>query len=609
MILPGFISKILAAFRGGIAPGLIFLSVLLGFWIGMIPGFSGIHIALLILILLLNAPLTMVIFWALTSRGLCYAVAPLLYHCGKWIHTNVPSVIRILDSIPVIGLTDFNTFAIAGGLFIGPVIGAVAGFLMLLSVVKFRQMMLKLDQNSEAFRKWHSKTWVYILDRILIGKRTKDVKALFTAKTKYIRKAGIVLVVLVVAASIAAGALLKNSTVKNRAAGAMTSANGAQVDLNNLDISLSKGFVSASGIEATNPQNPANNQLSIASLSADADIYNLLLGKLILDKVEISDVRFDQKRSSPGKVVEKEVVAEKEEPFDPNKFQVGTGDIARLETYIKDAKAWKEKLQKLRKYLPSGSKEETVQVQTPQKYLDYLTAQFPVLASARMIAKQAIMDKVQIPSVIFGSSKIELANLSDAPKAYGQPVTLSMNSLETGAKTNVTMDYSGQTPKITGTFTGIDMSKVQTGLASDSGLAFESGTASGDFSGTLTKEYIDLTIGVSIGNLKAKAQGKSILGLDSKTVSEALASLDNLKTTLRVVGSVTEPRLVFDVKGLTEQFKQALIKAGKDKLADEVNKQIEKQLGDQVPQGIKETIQQQDVLKGLGGLLGGRSGQ
>jgi hypothetical protein len=75
-----------------------------------------------------------------------------------------------------------------------------------------------------------------------------------------------------------------------------------------------------------------------------------------------------------------------------------------------------------------------------------------------------------------------------------------------------------------------------------------------------------------------------------------------------VVGTVTDPHLVFDTQGLTAEFKQALINAGKERLAGEVDKQLGKQLGDRVSPELKETLKKpaQGVLDGL---LGGKKKQ
>jgi uncharacterized protein (TIGR03546 family) len=614
MIIPGFIKKILVAFRGGLSPWLIFLAVLLGFWFGMVPGFSGFHVVLIILMLLLNIPVGMLIFWIALGRGLCYAAAPVLYYAGTWMQAHLPFVFRLLESVPVIGLTDFSTYSIAGGFILAPIIGVIIGLLMVRSIVSFRRMMLKLEEGSEAFRKWYSNTWVRILDRVLIGKRTKDAKSFFTQKTKYVRKAGAALAVLVIIVSLFVGFFVKNETIKDYATRAMTRVNGAEVDLDRLDVSLLKGSVSASGLQVTDPENPADNQVAIEQMSADASIYDLFLGKVVMKEVAVSNVRFDQQRATPGKVIEP-VVKEEPEVFEPNNYKLKASDLVKLDKYFKDAKALKEKLGKLREYLPSGKGKEEVATkpeQIPQKYLEYLSARAIVPASPRIVAENVILDKVLIPSEIFGNSKIQLTNLSDSPKAAGLPVIFDMSSIETPAKINLTIDYGQETPSLSGSFDSFDMSKIQSSLSNDAGIIFKSGMVSGKFGGTATKELLDLKLDLDIQNLQAESQGKGILGLGPEASSEALKVLENLKTTIGIVGPVTEPRLVFDVKSLTEEFKQALVKAGKDKLANEVDKQlkeqINKQLGENAPEELKEALKKPDEIlkKGLGGLLGGK---
>ena len=81
MILPGFIRKLLAVFRGSVAPPLILLSVMIGFWVGLMPGWSGLHTALLVVVLILNIHLGLF----LLSLGVGKAGAwrrPLALSCG-----------------------------------------------------------------------------------------------------------------------------------------------------------------------------------------------------------------------------------------------------------------------------------------------------------------------------------------------------------------------------------------------------------------------------------------------------------------------------------------------------------------------------------------------
>lgn len=614
MILPRFIRKTLAIFRGSVSPVMIVLSVAMGFWFGLVPGWSGFHTVIVALMLILNIHLGLFLLSAGIGKALCLAAAPVLYYVGLGVQNYLSGLLALLASVPVLGMTDFSRYSVAGAIVLGPIIGVVAGLLLARSVIGFRRMFLKLEEGSDKFKKWYSNRWVRILDRLLIGKRTKDAKALFTGKTRVVRKAGVILAVLVVVASVGIASLVKDNTIKKYATGILTRANGAEVNMEELDLSVLTGAVSVSGIQVTDAQKPQNNQVSIEKIAADASLYNLLLGTVVMENVEISEVKFNQERATPGKVAEAE---QKPSVFDPCDFKLEVADISKLETYFKNAKAVREWLQKVRRWLPkSKGKDEEAATEAdrkPHKYLEYLKARAIVPPSPRVLAKQILLDKVEIPSPVFGNSRIRLENLSDAPQAAGLPVRFELKSNDTTAALDATFDYSrrGDGPVISGTFAGVDLSKIQSSLGENAGLVFEKGTASGKFNGKITSESIDLTIDVAIRELQAKGSGKGVLGLGAKTTSEALGVLGELSTTIRVVGPITQPRLVFDGKALTEAFKEALVKAGKKKVSDEIDKQLEKhigdKLGDKVPDQIKDALKKPgDLIKDLGGLLGGK---
>lgn len=614
MILPKFIGKWLTILRGGVSPVFIFVSVMLGFWFGLMPGWSGLHTLLVIVVLLFNIHIGLFLLSAGIGKTVCFAAAPVLYHVGVGIQNYLAFLLRLLASLPIVGITDFSRYSLAGALVVGPVVGAIAGLLMARSVIGFRRMLLKLEEGSDKFKKWYSNRWVRILDRLLVGRRTKDVKSLFTAKTKVFRKAGIALALILLVGSAVVTTVIKDNTIRDYATSKMTQANGAEVNLEDLNLSALTGAISASGIQVTDPENPRNNQLSVDKVASDISVYNLLLGKVVMEQVEVSNIQFNQERSTPGQVIEPE---SDQEPgvFDPCEFKLGPADVAKLEKYLKDAKALKEKLQKLRRWLPKAKdKDEDAQPdQAPQKYLEYLQARAIVPAAPRIMAKRAVLDDVHLESPVFGNSRILLANVSDAPRAAKLPVTFEMTSKDTSAALSVTVDYSSkdQIPKLSGRFDSIDMAKTQSGISDDAGLVFQSGIASGQFSGIATSEHVDLTVDIIIRDLQAKGGGKGILGLGSDTTSQVFDSLKELKTTVRIVGPIADPRLAFDVGGLTDQFKKALVEAGKDRLIKEIDnrlgKQLDEKLGDKVPGEIKDVLKKPEkLLNGLGGLLGGK---
>lgn len=617
MLLPRFVSKLLAVLRGNVAPPLIFVSVMLGVWLGLMPGWSGLHTALAVIVLVLNVHIGLFILALGFGKAVSLAAAPVLYHTGMWVHAHLAGLLSGLASVPVVGITDFDRLAVAGGLVLGPIVGAICGLVLAVFVFSFRRTMLKISEKSEKFRVYYSKLWVRLLDRFLLGKRTKDVHAMF-AKAKYVRKAGVVLAVLLVGAFLVAAHFLQDTVVKGYAVSALTQANKAQADLDSLGISVLGGDVSVAGLQLTDPKNPQQNQLAIGKMEANASVYDLLLGKLVVDKVELSEVRFNQARQTPGTVVEQVI---KEKPFDPNAYKVSVEDLAKLEKYVKDAKQLKEQLEKLRNWLPKGKapadSNQPVVEKVPEKYLEYLTAKLTTAATPRMLAKLLLADKTEIPSQLFGNSKVEVTNLSDAPQAANLPITMQIQSYDTPALLKVTADYSKGTgaPEVSGTFEGFDLSKLQE-LSQDAGLAFQAGKASGTFAGTLTQEKVDLTINLSLKDLQAKGTGKGVLGLGVEQTTQVMQVLKELNTSIRVVGSVTEPRLVFDTKGLTKEFQQALVAAGKERALQEVNKQVQKQLdgklGDKLPTQVKDALQQpttKGLMDSVGGLLGGKKKQ
>jgi hypothetical protein len=121
-------------------------------------------------------------------------------------------------------------------------------------------------------------------------------------------------------------------------------------------------------------------------------------------------------------------------------YTIDANDVAKIEKYVKDAKKLKEQLQKLRKWLPEGKEGPAEETQPPQSYLEYLRAKAATSPTVTMLAKRVLADKVELPSELFGTSLILMTNLSDAPQALGEPITLELKSHETPAALKAQVD-------------------------------------------------------------------------------------------------------------------------------------------------------------------------
>ncbi len=611
MFLPKPFKKWIAIFRGEVAPLFIFLSVLLGFWFGLMPGFYGIHVGILILALILNVNFGIFLIFAGFGKSLAFATGPLLYHTGIWVQDNAPVLIDIPASTPILGATAYSRFALSGALLIGPVVGAIFGLLLARSVTSFRRTWLKLQSDSDTFRRWQENRWARILSRLLIGKGAQVVEAVLKRRARVIRPAGVGVAVIVLTIAAIGAYAIQGDVLSDYAKQSLTTANGAEVNLESLDLSVFGGSLSANGIQATDPENPAMNRVAIKELSAEVSFWNLLLGRVVLDEVKLAKVETNTQRETPGEVVSATDEDESPEEFDAGKFDLAGADVATLESYFEKSTELREQLRKLREWLPEDDGDAAPEpTAKPQSYLGYLTATAETTPTPRLLIRRLLLEDVDVPFEQLGPSNIECKNLSDAPRGAGAPVEIAIRSIDRPASVKITWPSDAAKmggAEVEATFEDIDLREFQNQLKGSNTVTFEGGTATATISGMIARDEIDLAIKVRTKDMKATTAG-GLGGLDPQISSEAMKVLQDLETTFRLVGPTTQPRLVFDSSALGEQMRDALVKAGKDELA----RRATELLGDKLPEGVPDpasALGSPEAAKDIGGkLLGGKSG-
>ncbi len=615
MVIPKPIKKWLAIFRGEVSPILILLSVTFGFWFGVTPGFYGLHVALLVLALILNTHFGLFLLAGALGKSLALAGAPALYYVGMFTQDALGPLLALLAAVPIVGITDFSRYAVAGAVVIGPVVGLLLGAVLAKSVLSYRKAWLQLEENSDRFKLWREKKWVRFLDRMLVGKSATDVRETLARRPKLIRWAGVTAAVVVLAAAVVGVKFfLTDEMLTARAAETLSRLNGAQVDIELLSLKPFSGKVAANGIQVTDPKKPQNNRVSIGEFEAQASLYNLLLGKVVMDNLEISALKFDQPRAQPGEVLaDAEQEEESSEPFNWGQFKLPDVDAQQLGTYFKNAKKIKETLAKIEPYLPDPKAEEASEPsRVPERYLEYLSARAPTAPSPRFVARRVVLDHVELPFDKLADSKIECANLSDAPSAAAMPVTVKITSNSSADWVQIVSHYEApeQGAEITAEFNDIDLAELQQNLSSKNPVVFKGGTASAKIDGRASRQMIDLGIKVDTNNMVIESAGggagAGALGLDPQITGEALKVLQDIDTTLRLVGPLTAPKLVFDVPALREEFRAALLKAGKDQLAGRLGDLIGDKLpiGGEIPTDLDPATIGDTIGDAVGSLLG-----
>ncbi len=564
MILPKPLKKFVAVFRGDVAPILILLSAMMGFWFGLTPGWYGIHLALLLIALIVNIHIGIFLMFGGLGKAVSFAAAPLLFHTGVWAQDGATGLLAFISGIPIVGVTDFSRYAVAGALLIGPTIGLLLGLLLAGSVGGFRRAMLRADETSETFRRWRQKRWIRFLDWLLIGKSAQDVKAVLKRRARIVRLPGVALAVILLVASAVGLHVVQESALAEYAAKSLSDGNGAEVNLESVELSATEGRLTCTGIQITDPEKPTHNRVAIGKLTADVSLWNLSRGRVVMDEIELSGVQLDSPRKSPGFVSKPPAEDDVEDsPFDPIDFQLPIGDLNALESYVENKEQIREWLETVREWLPD-KQAAPGDVPQPQSYPEFLTFRAPGSPTPRLLIRRLVLDDVEVPLEQVGTSRIVCTNLSDAPQGAGLPVTIVVTSNEKKASLEIKCEYDAPEPAaaIAATFEDVDLRELQGRLNRSNPILFEGGVATARINGKVSRDIIDFSIGVKTKGMKARSTGAGAFGLDSEVTGEAMKLLENFETKLRLVGPLNEPRLVFDETALSEEMKKALVRAG-----------------------------------------------
>ncbi|WP_119396082.1 TIGR03545 family protein [Salinibius halmophilus] len=123
--------------------------------------------------------------------------------------------------------------------------------------------------------------------------------------TKWIRWIGLVAFVVLIVGTGIAWYLFADDVIEGGIKKGASSANGAQVDIAEFEIALFPFGFELENMAFTDPEKPTHNSIEFDRAALDIDFIQLLLGRLIINEVAFTGVRFDTQRPSPGEVYAK----------------------------------------------------------------------------------------------------------------------------------------------------------------------------------------------------------------------------------------------------------------------------------------------------------------
>ena len=118
----------------------------------------------------------------------------------------------------------------------------------------------------------------------------------------WIRKGFVLPLALFVGLGVGAWWLLADWGIRAGVERAGTRIMGATVDVGAMDVDLSDGLLTMTGLQVTNASAPENNIVEIGEISAAMSTGPLLRAKIAIDSVVVRDVRFNTIRETPGEV-------------------------------------------------------------------------------------------------------------------------------------------------------------------------------------------------------------------------------------------------------------------------------------------------------------------
>ena len=112
------------------------------------------------------------------------------------------------------------------------------------------------------------------------------------------------MVTFIILSALVAGLLyfFAESLVKTVIVSSAESAFGAEVNVDEVQLVYSPLQVSVLGLQITDKATPTQNLFSLERATAAVDVWQYLFGKIIIEKLEVSQLAFSSIRSQPGKV-------------------------------------------------------------------------------------------------------------------------------------------------------------------------------------------------------------------------------------------------------------------------------------------------------------------
>lgn len=598
-----FTRKIGKILRGKATRTQVMLAAALGGLLGFVPGFfvpgdlgggfaqaPGLILALVGLVLVLNANLAVFGLVTLLAKLLSFVTLPLSFAVGQWLLDGpLQGMFRTLINAPVTAWFGFEHYATSGGLVIGLVFGLVVGVLLWRSLQAFRHKMAHLEQDSAAFQRFSSKKSTRFVTWLLLGgdKKGKLTFQELAEREKQglpVRISGIVVVAVVLVGLWLGQRVLAGPLARSGLQSALEAVNGATSDVASVTLDLAGGRLEVGGLAMADPERLERDNFRAQALAFDLGTGDLLRKRFVIERIGSADASHGMPRTEPGERVGK---APPPPPPPP------PGDGKTIDDYIQEAKKWKARLQQANEWLtrltqsaePSTETEaerDARMAREKQAGLARVRATHLLQQAPMVLIKKLVFDAVAVAGMEGDAFEVTASNLSSDPGLVHEPVQLAIKS-KSGQYEFGFSFLNGSADFKLG-LKDIDADTIGSQLAVAGQAPMQGGKLDALMAGKLgysaTEGFtVDLPLQVTL-----RGTTLSLYGAQS-------AAVESLTIPLGIRGPITNPKITLDDSKLAD----SLVAAGRKELADQVRSRAAKLL-----EGLP--------MPGAGGVVGGAVG-
>jgi uncharacterized protein (TIGR03546 family) len=586
--------------RGQATPAQVMMGALLGALFGFVPGFSvapGLCVALGALVLLLNVSLPFVLLVFAPCKLLGLLALPVSFHIGRaLVDGPLQGLFRWLVNTPVLALFGFERYVTSGGLLLGLVVGGLVGWLCNRTIARMRAKLANIDVASETYNKVAGKPVVRLLGWALLG--TRDLRwSKETRSARPVRVAGLVVVVLLFGLAAALHAALTGPLLTRVVRSGLESANGATVDLQRAELDIPAGRLTIEGLAMADPQALDHDIFRAGRIQCDVDTADLLRRRIALDAVVVSEASQGAPRATPGQRT-------KAAPEPPPADTSGGGKT--LDEWVRDAKAWKERLAQVRRWLdavssesekkpeakgapgeaaPAGpTLEERMEAQAARDGWASVTAEHLIEGAPTFLVRKLVIEGLSCASLPGDLLDVNGVNLSSQPALVAEPASLHVLARSGVLEARVGLGGAGASTEKGALLFHLKDWPVDS-FASSLGKGGEPPLAGGTLDLLLDGGWAGGQVGQLDLPLKITLKDSTLhIGGHEQKVSK-------FKLELALKGPIDNPAVTLDDDGLAEALKAA----GAAELSKKVDEQKAK-----AEDKVKDALNDK-----LGGLLGG----